>query len=167
MPLHSALTLAAACSIARAALRQSCELRAAGLVTEPIHAETEGKPACASACWLAAFTARPTSSAHGAITDSDLLANRRRKARIEDQLAGALDMALGSLRGGADAARAGLPFAGVVTTQPDPRLVRFNARIEPTRLMLLAATTVHAPGRLAICPSYRVTGMPATPFTNS
>jgi len=35
-------------------------MRAAGLVAEPIHAETDGDPAWARACWLAIFTARPT-----------------------------------------------------------------------------------------------------------
>ena len=36
----------------------------------------------------------PNGSAHCAITYSDLLANRRRKSRVEDQLARALNMAL-------------------------------------------------------------------------
>jgi hypothetical protein len=60
VPLHSALTLAAACSITRAAFLQSAELRASGFVTEPIHAASTGIPAAASAVWLAVFTARPT-----------------------------------------------------------------------------------------------------------
>ena len=60
VPHHNALTPAAACSMTRAALRQSAELRGGGLVTEPIHAASEGIPACARVCWLAAFTARPT-----------------------------------------------------------------------------------------------------------
>src|SRR6516225_3959370 len=46
--------------MAAAALRQSAELRVAGLLTEPIHCETAGSPDAASACWLDAFMARPT-----------------------------------------------------------------------------------------------------------
>jgi hypothetical protein len=49
VPLHSALTDAAACAITSAALRQSAELRAAGLVTDPIHVATDGEPAANSA----------------------------------------------------------------------------------------------------------------------
>jgi hypothetical protein len=60
VPLHNALVLAAACAITCAALWQSVDVRAAGAVTEPIHAATDGDPASASACWLAVFTARPT-----------------------------------------------------------------------------------------------------------
>ena len=46
------------------------------------------------------------------------------------------------------AACTALPPDGVLTTQPDPRLVRFSARIVPIRLMLLAATTKQAPGKV-------------------
>src|SRR3569833_2708048 len=59
-PRQSAPTLAAALPRVAAALRQSEELRARGLVTVPVHADTGGKPASLSSRWLSPCTARPT-----------------------------------------------------------------------------------------------------------
>src|SRR3569833_3491085 len=59
-PRQRAPALAAAFPRVAAALRQSEELRARGLVTVPVHADTGGKPASLSSRWLSPCTARPT-----------------------------------------------------------------------------------------------------------
>ena len=87
--------------------------------------------------------------------------------RCRTQPACALKVALSGFSRAANPPRVCPAAGGRANTQPEPRLTKFIARMEPIRLRLLAATTVHDPGTFAIEPSYTVTGIAPTPFTNS
>jgi len=47
----------------------------------------------------------------------------------------------------------GPPFGGVLTTHPEPRLVRLKARMVPIKLRLLAGTAMQEPGSHVMAPS--------------